>query len=147
MSPVVDSHNCPFQLSITRPLLSRDIVAKKPHLRGAFQKIEDAFTQQGASYSEVKGMTMDLVNEIGDEDAYTRTVIADVTIKCFEFFQVKDAHCNIILQGMDDDCDEREVVHMVRFEVVTKKSEDGGRIIDNWRIIDFDDLLSGNVFH
>lgn len=89
-----------------------------------------------------------MANEIGDADAYTRTVIADVTIKCTEFFQVKDALTGAILQGMgDDENEEDEVIHGVRFEVVTEKGEDGGRKIGSWKIIDFDDMLDGNVFH
>ncbi len=92
-------------------------------------------------------MTIDLANEIGDADAYTRTVIADVMIKCSEFFQVQDAPTGIMLQGMGDERGEAEVLHTVRFEVVTEKSEDGGRKIGSWRIIDFDDMLDGNVFH
>ena len=129
------------------PLLSREIVEKKPHLKGGFQKIENAFSNQGASYSEVKEMTIDLANEIGDADAYTRTVIADVMIKCTEFFQVQDASTGTILQGMGDEGGEAEVIHCVRFEVVTEKSENGGRKIGSWRIIDLDDMLDGNVFH
>jgi hypothetical protein len=92
-------------------------------------------------------MTIDLANEIGGESAYRRTVIADVTIKCIEFLQVKDDLSGTVLQGMGDECEEEEVIHVVRFEVVTQKSEDGGRVIGNWKIIDIDDLLHGNVFH
>jgi hypothetical protein len=136
----------PIPSYILRPLLSREIVEKKPHLKGGFQKIENAFSHQGASFSEVKGMTIDLANEIGEEDASTRTVIADVAIKCTEFFQVKDALTGTIIQGMEDEREGDEVIHVVRFEVVTEK-EDGGRKIGSWKIIDFDDMLNGNVFH
>jgi hypothetical protein len=136
----------PIPLYILRPLLSREIVEKKPHLKGGFQKIENAFSHQGASFSEVKGMTINLANEIGEEDTSTRTVIADVVIKCTEFFQVKDALTGTIIQGMEDEREGDEVIHVVRFEVVTEK-EDGGRKIGSWKIIDFDDMLNGNVFH
>ena len=49
-----------------RPLLSREIVEKKPHLHGAYLKIEKAFEARG-SYNEIKQMTYDLANEIGED--------------------------------------------------------------------------------
>ena len=120
---------------------------KKPHLKGAYQRIEKAFEKK-ATYSEVKRMTYDLADEIGEDDAYTRTVIADATIYCKEFFQVKDAKTGEIVDGMDDGSEEEDVVHNVRFEVVTEKDDSGiGRAVGNWRIIDLDDMLEGNVFH
>ena len=82
-----------------------------------------------------------------------RTVIADVTIRCLEYFQVKDVRTGEIVQGMGDDEDEEEVVHLVRFEVVTDRKKDNNnnytreRDIGSWKIIDVDDLLDGNVFH
>ena len=130
------------------PLLSREIVERLPHLEGAYQQIERTF-EETKSYHEVKKMTFDLANEIGEEDAYTRTVIADCVIYCSEFFQVKDALSGLVIQGMDDDEPAEEVAHNVRFEVVTEKSEDGGfgRKLNQWKIIDIDDHLDGNVFH
>ena len=42
--------------------------------------------------------------------------------------QVKDKQSGLVVQGMEDECDEEEVVHIVRFEVVTDKSdEDRGK--------------------
>ncbi|KAL7527797.1 hypothetical protein ACHAXR_006264 [Thalassiosira sp. AJA248-18] len=170
------------------PLLSREIVKNKPHLKGGYQNIEKAFAEK-KSYNEVKTMyvdiahdmlplvcvfpvfhlsrflaslancyassiknhasrTFDLAKEIGDDDAYTRTVCCDATIVCSEFFQVKDASSGLVVQGIEDGCDEEEVVHTVRFEVVTERSDDGvGRKVGSWTIIDIDDLLEGNVFH
>jgi hypothetical protein len=132
-----------------RPLLSREIVEMKPHLRGAYQRIEMAFTDK-ASFSEIKKMTYDLAEEIGNENASTRTVFADATIVCSEFFQVKDAQSGTVIQGMEDGHDDEEVIHNVRFEVVTEKNDvDDGRRrkVKNWKIIDIDDILDGNVFH
>jgi len=46
--------------------------------------------------------------------------------------------------------EDEEVIHNIRFEVVTEKNdEDDGkkRKVGNWKIIDIDDLLDGNVFH
>jgi hypothetical protein len=134
---------------VLRPLLSRDIVENKPHLRGAYQRIEKAFANK-ASFDEIKKMTYDLANEIGEENAFTRTVIADVTMVCSEFFQVKDGRSGIVLQGMEDGCEEEEVVHNVRFEVVTERNDgDDGKLrkVGSWKIIDIDDVSDGNVFH
>ena len=61
---------------------------------------------------------------------------------------MKDVPSNDVVQGMEDGCDAEEVVHVVRFEVVTDEDhEEDGRKIGNWKIIDIDDLLQGNVFH
>lgn len=117
------------------PLLSREIVEMKPHLKGAYQRIEKAFTDK-ASFGDIKKMTYDLADEIGEEKASTRTVFADATIVCTEFFQVKDAQSGVVLQGMEDGREEEEVIHNVRFEVVTEKNdEDDGnnRKVGNWK--------------
>jgi hypothetical protein len=106
-----------------RPVLSREIVENKPYLRGAYQQIEKAFAEK-ASFEEVKRMTYGLANEIGYDHAFTRTMIADVTIVCAEFIQVKDARSGIVMQGMDGGREEEEVIHNVRFEVVTEKNDD-----------------------
>ena len=120
---------------------------KKPNLRGGYQRIEQAFADK-KSYATVKEMTYDLAREVGEDDAYTRTVIADATIECSEFFQVRDARDGVVVRGMEDGQEAEGVVHNVRFEVVTEKSDDGmGRKVGSWKIIDIDDLLEGNVFH
>ena len=137
-----------------RPLLSRDIVRKRPHLKGAYQRIEEAFAEK-KSYNDVKKMTFDLADEIGENDAFTRTVICDATIHTKEYFQVKSASgSGFILKGMPDGAEEEEVVHTVRFEVTTTKNDDDddgepkpGRKVGSWKIIDIDDQLDGNVFH
>jgi hypothetical protein len=135
------------------PLLTREIVLSKPHLKGAYQRLEATY-KQTKSYTEVKRKTYELAEEVGLKSAQ-RTVIAEATITCLEYFQVKDTSNNVVLQGMegnDDDDDDiimegEEVVHLVRFEVVTDRGEDGKREIGNWKLIDIDDLLEGNVFH
>jgi hypothetical protein len=63
---------------------------------------------------------------------------------------VKDAQSGTVIQGMEDEQEDEEVIHNIRFEVVTEKNdEDDGkkRKVGNWKIIDIDDLLDGNVFH
>ena len=93
-------------------------------------------------------MTCDLADEIGEDDAYRRTVIADAVITCYEFYQLRDLASGRIIQGMDDSSEEEEVVHNLRFEVTTEKDEDRKRkIAGSWKIVDLDDLLDGNVFY
>ena len=133
------------------PMLTREIVTKKPHLKGAYQRLEKVY-KETKSYAEVKQKTYELAEEVGLQSAQ-RTVIADVTMRCLEYFQVKDVRTGEIVQGMGDDEDEEEVVHLVRFEVVTDRKKDNNnnytreRDIGSWKIIDVDDLLDGNVFH
>ncbi len=45
-----------------------------------------------------------------------------------------------------DGSEQEEVVHIVQFKIVTDESQDGaGKDIGNWKIIDIDDLLEGNM--
>jgi hypothetical protein len=129
------------------PLLTRDVVNQKPHLKGGYLRIEKAF-EESKSYDTVREMTHALADEVGRNN-FKRTVVAEVSIRCLEIFQVKDAASGNLLRGTQDQDVEDEVVHVVRFEVVTDKKEDGekGREVGNWKIIDWDDLLEGNSFH
>ena len=128
------------------PLLTREIVEQKPHLKGGYLRIEKAF-EETKSYDTVREMTFALAEDVGREN-FQRTVVAEAAIQCKEFFQVKDAVSGEILRGMEDEEEAEDVVHLVRFEVVTDKREDGqGREVGNWKIIDWDDLLNGNTFH
>lgn len=161
MRPIPDdddsSSNAPavqLQNIFAVPMLTREIVNQKPHLKGAYQRLEKVY-KETKSYAEVKQKTYELAEEVGLQSA-KRTVIADVSIRCLEYFQVKDVRTGEIVQGMEDDSAEEEVVHLVRFEVVTdRKKKDnnnnnnntGERDIGSWKIIDVDDLLDGNVFH
>lgn len=40
----------------------------------------------------------------------------------------------------------RDVQHLVRFEMVIRESTDEGLEIGRWQIVDWDDLLEGNIF-
>jgi hypothetical protein len=76
-----------------------------------------------------------------------QTIVAEAAIKCNELFQVKDTSSRSVLQGMEDSSEQEEVVHIVRFKIVTDESQDGsGRDIVSWKIINFDKLLEGNMF-
>lgn len=70
------------------------------------------------------------------------TIIADVSIQCLEAFAVKDKSTGEILSGSTEP---EEVSHLVRFEVTTNL--DGSRRLGSWRIVDWDDLLEGNVWY
>jgi len=157
---MLDSNRCRLKLTIRPmdaklhsifavPLITRDIVEKKPHLKGSYQKIEKEFADS-KSYNTVKKMTYDLAEEIGEADAYRRTVIADVLLTCSEYYQLRDLSTGSLLDdySMEDGGEEEIVVHNVRFEVTTEKGEDGLRkIAGSWKIVDLDDLLEGNVFY
>jgi len=133
----------------TIPMLTRDIVKKKGHLEGAYSRIEATFQETG-SVAEVQEMTKKLAEDVGFWSR--RTVIAEASIQCMQFFQVVDKRTGVVVQGMEDGMAEEEVCHLVRFEVVTdRSSEDGAeknsREVGSWKIIDWNDMLQGNVFH
>jgi hypothetical protein len=75
------------------------------------------------------------------------TVIAQVLISCGEIFHVRDLGLNETIQG-DPEEKLREVVHLVRFEmVVSMDAETGVSTLGHWQITDWDDLLDGNIFY
>lgn len=130
--------------AIPVPGLTREIVEDSPYVRGNLYRLHTAYAETGFDEHY-----FDLLTDFAKHGRDKRTIVAEAAIRCHEFFQVKDKQSGFVVQGMEDGCDEEEVVHIVRFEVVTDKSdEDGGeREIGNWKIIDVDDLLEGNVFH
>lgn len=141
----------PFQAELQHifavpvPGLTREIVEQKQYLKGAIYRLHNAYDENGFDENY-----FDLVTEFAKEvGSSKRTVIAEASVRCKEFFQVKDRSTGRVIQGMEDCCDEEEVVHLVRFEVVTDETEHGGgeREVGAWKIIDVDDLLEGNVFH
>jgi hypothetical protein len=126
------------------PGLTREIVNDNPYLRGALYRLHMTYDENGFD-EHYFDLLADFAKNGGAEK---RTIIAEALIKCYEFFQVKDASSGLVVQGMEDGSEEEEVVHIVRFEIVTDESQDGaGRKIGNWKIIDVDDLLEGNMFH
>eukprot|EP00985_Skeletonema_marinoi_P033321 scaffold41018_cov146-Skeletonema_marinoi.AAC.4 len=139
----------PFQAELQNifavpvPGLTRDQVEEKQYLKGAIYRLHNAYDENGFDENY-----FDLVTEFAKEVGYSkRTVIAEASVKCKEFFQVKDKNTGQVIQGMEDDCEEEEVIHLARFEVVTDEAERGERVIGAWKLIDVDDLLEGNVFH
>jgi len=123
--------------------LTREIVEDNPYVRGAIYRLHTAYDENGFDEDY-----FDLLTDFAKHGPEKQTVVAEAAIRCNEFFQVKDTSTGRVVQGMEDGSEEEEVVHIVRFEVVTDESQDGGeREIGNWKIIDVDDLLEGNVFH
>ena len=125
------------------PGLTREIVEQKQYLKGAIYRLHNAYDENGFDENY-----FDMVTEFAKEVGYSkRTVIAEASVRCKEFFQVKDKNTGHVIQGMEDYAEEEEVVHLVRFEVVTDETEEGEKEVGTWKIIDIDDLLEGNVFH
>ena len=129
------------------PMFTRQDVKKNPKLKGAYQAIEQEFATSA---------NVQLVREMGEQLAKetdfsgNRVIIADVSIQCMESLQIFNKDDELI-QGTKD---AQPVTHLVRFEMVTNKEQDetndittSGRIITNWKIIDWDDMLDGNVWH
>lgn len=139
----------PFQAELQHifavpvPGLTREVVEEKQYLKAAIYRLHNAYDENGFDENY-----FDMVTEFAKEVGHTkRTVIAEASVKCKEFFQVKDKNTGQVVQGMEDDCEEEEVIHLVRFEVVAEETEQGERVIGRWKLIDVDDLLEGNVFH
>lgn len=126
------------------PGLTREVVEQNSHVRGAIYRLHTAYDENGLDEDY-----FDLLWDFAKHGPEKRTVIAEAAIRCNEFFQVKDISSGRVVQGMEDGSEEEEVVHIVRFEVVTDMSVPGGEreIVGNWKIIDVDDLLEGNLFH
>ncbi|KAL7538692.1 hypothetical protein ACHAXR_008728 [Thalassiosira sp. AJA248-18] len=124
------------------PGLTREIIEDNPYLRGAIYRLHTAYDENGFDEDY-----FDLLTDFAKHGPDKRTVIAEASIRCMEFFQVKDTSSGNLVQGMEDGSEEEEVVHIVRFEVVTDESQNGEREIGNWKITDIDDLLEGNLFH
>jgi hypothetical protein len=70
------------------------------------------------------------------------TVICDVSIQCLEAFAVKDKNSGAIVSGSTEP---EEVLHLVRFEVAVNM--DGTSRLNSWRVVDWDDMLNGNVWY
>mmetsp|Transcript_26880 Transcript_26880/g.55022 ORF Transcript_26880/g.55022 Transcript_26880/m.55022 type:complete len:347 (-) Transcript_26880:196-1236(-) len=131
-----------FEHAFLVPMLTREHVKKDPTLKGAYQAVEQEFSASG-SMDKIRDMAKNLQERSGFSTM--RSIIAEVSITCMEKFQVLDADTGDIIQGTENT--ETEVVHVVRFEMVTSKGESGGRELGSWKIIDWDDLLEGNVWH
>ena len=131
--------------AIPVPGLTREAVEENPYLRANIYRLHHAYEETGFDEHY-----FDLLTDFAKNGPEKRTIIAEAAITCNEFYQIKDANGTVI-EGMGDDEPAEEVVHIVRYEVVTDEalegSDSGEREIGQWKIIDVDDLLEGNVFH
>lgn len=125
------------------PSLTRDDVKENESLRGAYREIESTFQETG-DLQMVSDMANDLIKKV-KHGGKKRSIIMDISIDCLERFYVKAGQQ--LIQG-DDDSKEKEVTHLVRFEMQTTKGETvQDRELGSWYIIDIDDQLEGNVWH
>ena len=132
------------------PMFTRQDVKNNPKLKGAYRAIEQEFATS-ADVQLVREMGEQLAKET--EFSGNRVIIADVSIQCMESLQIFNKDKELI-QGTTNDA--QPVTHLLRFEMVTNKEQDetnngmttsSGRTITNWKIIDWDDMLDGNVWH
>jgi len=134
MKPLSSKLQNVFSVIFTREIIEEDasLVEKGRSMRYASRVTRDPL--------EVTRMLNDL-DEKGKPIALF-TVIADVSIQCLEAFAVTDKTTGDIVSGSKES---QEVTHLVRFEVTTNL--EGGRHLGEWRIVDWDDLLEGNVWY
>merc|ERR1711862_239424 len=125
-------------ISTSMMIYSRNMVQKNPELKGLWKKSTNEI------YSYIYDNIL-LFSTKGGEF----TVICQVLIQCKEIFWVKDIKSGTIIQGSEDgdDC-EKDVVHLVRFEIPCRYSASRGLVFEpeSWIISDWDDLLKGNLF-
>lgn len=86
--------------------------------------------------------TQDLINNYYSTQL---RIVAQVLVRCKEVFCIKDCDTGEIIQGYNDAMP-RDVPHLVRFEMVVRESSYEGLEIGRWQIVDWDDLLEGNIF-
>jgi hypothetical protein len=126
------------------PSLTRDDVKQDESLRGAYQAIEHSFQETG-DMRLVSDMASEL-EKLVQHGGAKRSIIMDVSIDCLEKFHVKDRIEGRVIQG--DENEEKQVTHLVRFEMQTTKGDNPReRELGSWYIIDIDDMLEGNVWH
>lgn len=137
------------------PMFTRDDVKAKPKLKGSYQAIEKEFANSG----NVK-MIREMGDQLAEETQFSgkRVIIADVSVDCLESIQFIDDQTDSKNNNDDNDSETKEqdmdnnelteVTHLVRFEMVTSKDESTSkRQIGSWQIIDWDDMLEGNIWH
>eukprot|EP00979_Chaetoceros_neogracilis_P013403 scaffold3818_cov260-Chaetoceros_neogracile.AAC.4 len=123
------------------PSMTRDDVKENESLRGAYREIEGTFQETG-NMKLVTDMANDLIERV-PHGGTKRSIIMDISIDCIERFYVKAGEK--LIQG-DDDSEEKEVTHLVRFEMQTTKGENvQDRELGSWYVIDIDDQCMGLV--
>ena len=114
----------------------------------------DNGSNPSSSYNEGVEIGRSMILDLKMNRQYIEnTVIAQVLLPCYETFCVIDQHTNDIVQGSRRQ--RRKVVHLVRFEMVTKTYIIQNDIynrwfpfeteLGQWIITDIDDVCNGNV--
>jgi len=142
--------------------LSRSLVQDHPNLRHSYRNLAKRIERkhkekqlegkQKLNFLEIATIVTQGLDELMETSAKLSgdgngliTIIAQVSIHCREVFCVKDVTTGEILQGHADG-NPRDVIHLVRFEMVVKDSSEAELLVGRWQITDWDDLLDGNVF-
>jgi hypothetical protein len=157
------------------PFMSRDMIAnnKNPHHFRKYSRLLDAIAKSSdedeedeaadSSYTSSLELSRELMEDFRQKGVSENTVICQVLVPCRETFWVKDTTTGQIVQG---DAKEKTVLHLVRFEQVTKTHivYDGdnnsmssisayntsrffpfAHELGEWKITDIDDLCDGNL--
>lgn len=142
--------------------LSRKLVRDHPNLKHSYRNLgKDLQRMQNEAAATGRGRLnpvdigrflfdgleelMERSAKLSGDDRASITLVAQVLIRCREVFCVKDCDTGEITQGWNDVMP-RDVQHLVRFEMVIRESMDEGLEIGRWQIVDWDDLLEGNIF-
>ena len=146
------------------PFFSRDQVSdnRDPHHVRKYSRLLDAISASTdenedkavTSYASALELSRELMLDFHQKGVSEDTVVCQVLVPCKETFWVKDTTTGKILQG---DARQRTVLHLVRFEQVTKthivKDNNSRRSrffpfrqeLGEWKITDIDDLCDGNL--
>lgn len=130
------------------PVLSRDAVCRDPALKGAYRRIEETY-QENRDLGEIRRLAEELVETTSNAEG--RTLLADLSVLCNESFLVQHRTTGDIVQGEEEDEERQEplrqsrlATHLVRFEMDLQR---GTSKAPQWQIIDWDDMLDGNVWY
>lgn len=108
------------------PFVTREDVKRKPELRGALRDLQDQLRSNSEirSANDLGRLMSDAKQWFQNETGHNewRTIVLQIAIHCAETFYVRDIETNAIIQGNENGT-EQEVLHLVRFEMVTKEGE------------------------
>jgi len=146
------------------PFFSRDQISnnRDPHHVRKYSRLLDAISASNdenedkadTSYASSLELSRELMEDFRQKGVSENTVVCQVLVPCKETFWVKDTTTGKVLQG---DTRQRTVLHLVRFEQVTKihiindKNSRRSRFfpfrheLGEWKITDIDDLCDGNL--
>jgi hypothetical protein len=139
------------------PFLTRKEVEMTPSLRSSFTDMfklldimeQESLVQHGKklSFYTILSVIFHSLEKMGLRQIQEAcacvqcTIVAQVLIPCREIFHVKDMGLDETIQG-DPEEKIRDVVHLVRFEMVVQMdAETGVSTMGHWQITDWDDLL------